>query len=139
MSVWQSNIAENPSLNGSEGALISVSVNVAPRLLEDLLEALARLQFPINPQIYHDAAVRYVYADGREEMEPTTVVDFPAYVSRLPEIRRIFQTCGFSLDDLHVTSMLNEMHAEPAPEPAPAGAPYTTRTLIKHAHAAAGR
>ena len=40
-----------------------MSVSVEPRLLEDLLEALSQLQFPINPQIYHDAAVRFLYAD----------------------------------------------------------------------------
>ena len=137
MSVWQRNTAESPSLNSSEGALISVSVNVEPRFLEDLLEALARLQFPINPQIYHDAAVRYVYPDGREEMQPTTLVDFPAYAGRLPEIRRVFESCGFSPDDLHVTSMLDEIHADSAPEPAPAGASYASRILVKHAHAAA--
>lgn len=137
MSVWQSDIADSPSLNSSEGALISVSVNVEPRYLEDLLEALARLQFPINPQIYHDAAVRYVYPDGREKLEPTTLVDFPAYANRLPEIRRVCEACGFSPDDLHVTSMLDEIHADPAPEPGPQGAPYSSRALVKHAHAAA--
>ena len=137
MSVWQGDIAESPSLNGSEGALISVSVSVEPRYLEDLLEALARLQFPINPQIYHDAAVRYLYADGREEIEPTTLVDFPAYASRLPEIQKVFEAAGFSPDNLHVTSMLEEIHADLAPEPAPAGAPYASRVIMKHAHAAA--
>jgi hypothetical protein len=110
---------------------------VEPRLLEDLLEALAQLQFPINPQIYHDAAVRYVFADGREEIRPTTLVDFPAYADRLPEIRRLVEACGFSPEDLHVTSMLDEIHADPGPEPAPAGAPYESRVLLKHAHAAA--
>ena len=91
MSVWPSNLAGSLALETSEGALISVSVSVEPRLLEDLLEALAQLQFPINPQIYHDAALRYVYADGREEILPTTLVDFPAYAGRLPEIRRMLE------------------------------------------------
>jgi hypothetical protein len=137
MSVWPQRIKQNSSLKGSEGALISVSVSVEPRLLEELLEALARLQFPINPQIYHDAAVRYYYADGREEMQPTTLVEFPAYADRLPEIRQLLETCGFSPDSLHVTSMLDEIHADPGPEPAPEGAPYLSRVLLKHLHAAA--
>ena len=136
MSVWQNDIADSPSLNGSEGALISVSVCVQPRLLEDVLEALAQLEFPINPQIYHDAGVRYTYADGREETQPTTVVDFPAYAGRLPEIRRIFEASGFPAE-LHVASMLDEIHADCGPEPAPPGAAYVSRALLKHLHAAA--
>ena len=44
------------TLCGREGVLVSVSIHVDPRHLESLLEALAHLQFPINPQIYHDAA-----------------------------------------------------------------------------------
>jgi len=137
MSVWPSGIKQNSSLKGSEGALISVSVNVEPRLLEDLLEALARLQFPINPQIYHDAAVRYFYADGRDEMQRTTLVEFPAYADRLPEIRQLVEASGFSPDSLHVTSMLEEINADPGPEPAPEGAPYLSRVLMKHVHAVA--
>jgi hypothetical protein len=134
MSVWPS-FSASPSLNGSEGALVSVSVAVEPRLLEDLLEALAQLEFPINPQIYHDAAVRYVFADGREEIDPTTLVDFPAYVGRLPEIRRVLELYGFPEASLHVTSMLDEIHAETSPEPAPAGAPYVSLVLVKRARA----
>ena len=137
MSVWPSSVAQNPSLKGSEGALISVSVSVEPRLLEDLLEALSQLQFPINPQIYHDAAVRFLYADGREEIQPTTLVEFPAYLDRLPEIRRVLESNGFRPDALHITGMLDEIHAECAPEPAPAGAPYVSLIRLKHAHAGA--
>src|ERR1700757_214825 len=98
MSVWPSNAAGSLALETSEGALISVSVSVEPRLLKDLLEALAQLHFPINPQIYHDAALRYVYADGSEEILPITLVDFPAYAGRLAEIRRVLDMYGFALD-----------------------------------------
>ena len=49
----------NPALSGSEGTLVSVSICVDPRHLEPLLEALAQVSFPINPQIYHDAALVY--------------------------------------------------------------------------------
>ena len=137
MSVWPDRVAAPADLNGSEGALISISVCVPPRLLEELLEALAQLQFPINPQIYHDAAVRYLYADGREEILPTTLVDFPAYAGRLPEIRRILEVYGFAPESLHVRSMLEEMHAEPLPEPAPDGAAYVSLIRVKHLHAGA--
>jgi len=137
VSVWPGGCTQSPSLQGSEGALVSVFVTVEPRLLEDLLEALARLQFPINPQIYHDAAVRYVFRDGREEIQPTTLVDFPAYEARLPEIRRLLEECGFSPESLHVNSMLDDIHDDLGAEAAPAGAAYSSRVLIKHAHAAA--
>ena len=136
MSVWAS-FPNSPLLNSSEGALVSVSVSVEPRFLEDLLEALAQLQFPINPQIYHDAAVRYQYADGREEIQPTTLVDFPAYAGRLAEIRNVLERYAFPADCLHVTSMLDEIHAEGLPEPAPPGAPYVSLVRVKHAHAGA--
>ena len=45
------------SLATTEGALVSVSIHIDPRYLEVLLEALARIDFPINPQIYHDAEI----------------------------------------------------------------------------------
>jgi hypothetical protein len=80
MSVWQ--------LSGSEGALVSVSLTVSPRDLEGVLEELSTLDFPVNPQIYHGARVVYLYPNGREENEPATIVEFPAYEARLPEIRQ---------------------------------------------------
>jgi hypothetical protein len=137
MSVWQSGFATAPSLSSSEGALISVSVTVEPRYLEDLLDALARLDFPINPQIYHDGAVRYVYADGSEVTEPITIVEFPAYAARLSEIRATLEAHDFPPHALHVTSMLDDIHSDQQQEAAPPGAPYLSRVWIKHAHAGA--
>ena len=134
MSVWPNNEGGSLALETSEGALISVSVSVEPRLLEDLLEALAQLQFPINPQIYHDAALRYVYADGREEILPTTLVDFPAYAGRLAEIRRVLEAYGFTPDSLQVVGMLDEIHAGGVPGSSPSGAADATVFRLKHAH-----
>jgi hypothetical protein len=140
MSVWQTTPAKQLSLRGSEGALISVSVIVDARDLEELLDALAQMSFPINPQIYHDAAVRYLYADGRQETKPTTLVEFPAYAGRLPEIRDALAAYGFAPDSLHAAGMLDEIHSGPHLEPAPPGAPYQARERIKHARVAvAGR
>ena len=136
MSVWPSNLAGSLALETSEGALISVSVSVEPRLLEDVLEALAQLQFPINPQIYHDAALRYVYADGKEEIVPTTLVDFPAYAGWLPEIRRVLEASGFSPDSLQVTGMLDEIHTGGQSEFPPGGTAYPTVFRLKRAHTA---
>ena len=87
MSVWPKTLPVAPSLSTAEGALVSVSIHVEPHCLESLLEALAQVSFPINPQIYHDAALIYRYADGREQTESITLVEFPAYEGRLDEVR----------------------------------------------------
>ena len=74
MSVWQ--CAPSASvLCGSEGELVSVSISVDPRNLEALLESLACIDFPINPQIYHG------------EPRARTTVEFPAYAGRLQQVR----------------------------------------------------
>jgi len=52
MSVWQCSPPAS-ALRGSEGELVSVSISVDPRDLEALLDELAHIGFPINPQIYH--------------------------------------------------------------------------------------
>jgi len=100
------------SLSTSEGALVSVSIHIDPRYLEVLLEALARIDFPINPQIYHDAEIVTTHPDGSEEIEATTVVEFPAYVGRLEDVYRALRAYGFSDDAVSVTSMLDELRAK---------------------------
>jgi hypothetical protein len=99
--------------------------------LESLLEALAQLTFPINPQIYHDAALIYRFPDDHEETESTTLVEFPAYEAQLQAVRGALESCGFGGDRLHVTGMLDEIHAERPVEPAPSGAPYLSRQRLK--------
>ncbi len=123
MSVWPKTLPTSPALSGSEGALVSVSIDVHARYLESLLEALARVEFPINPQIYHDAAIVSIDADGREERRSATLVEFPAYADRLDEVRRALEAAGFDPSSLCVTSMLDEIHiggmrtaAPPAPK-----------------------
>jgi hypothetical protein len=137
MSVWPNHLSASPCLETSEGALISVSVSVEPRFLEELLEALAGLNFPINPQIYHDAALRYVYPDGREDLVPTTLVDFPAYADRLPEIRRVLEAYNFAPDSLQVTGMLDDIHAsgQTVEKDETSLVPRVQR--LRHAHASA--
>jgi hypothetical protein len=125
------------ALCGREGALVSVSISVDPRHLESLLEALAQLSFPINPQIYHDAALIYRFPDRHEETEATTLVEFPAYEAQLDDVRGALQAFGFDPASLHVTRMLDEIHAEFPEEPAPAGAPYTSLRRLKRRAAAA--
>ena len=85
-------IPELHSLSGREGELVSVRVSVEPRLLEDLLESLAAVSFPINPQIYH----------GRP-----TVVEFPAYELRLEELRLLLRRSGFDSETIQIHPMLD--------------------------------
>jgi hypothetical protein len=132
MSVWPNTVPASPSLSGSEGALVSVSINVDPRYLESLLEALAQVSFPINPQIYHDAAIVYQYAGPREKTEPTTLVEFPAFAARLDEVRDALGAYGFDAASIQVTGMLDEIQSEHGVEPAPAGAAYLSRYRVKH-------
>ena len=84
--------SELHSLSGREGELVSVRVSVEPRLLEDLLESLAAVSFPINPQIYH----------GRP-----TVVEFPAYELRLEELRLLLRQSGFENASIQIDPMLD--------------------------------
>jgi hypothetical protein len=137
MGVWpHASAAHSPALTGNEGELVSVSVAVEPRKLEDLIEALATLDFPVNPEIYHDAAIVYVDGDGKERIEPSTVVEFPAYAERLPKISSVLETCGFGRNAISVSAMLDEIHADDREEPAPAGASYAYRVIRKHPLAA---
>jgi hypothetical protein len=80
------------ALFGREGELISLSVATEPRLLEDLLEALATLDFPVNPQLYH---------------RPTEVlVEFPAYSSQVERVRDALLRQGFAGDGIRVSRPL---------------------------------
>ena len=97
MSVWSTAVTATLPLLGAEGALVSVSISVEPPRLEALLDALAHLDFPINPQIYHDAG---------PAARPATMVEFPAYEKRLPEIRGLLETCGFPAESVRDTAML---------------------------------
>ncbi len=82
MTVVHRDSDESPALFGQDGELVSVFISIEPRLLEDLLEALATVEFPINPQLYHQAA--------------QVSVEFPAYSSQIEAIRRILMKCGFN-------------------------------------------
>jgi hypothetical protein len=121
----------NPALSGSEGALVSVSISVDPRNLESLLEALSQVSFPINPQIYHDGAVVYVYADQRQESELATIVEFPAYAGQLNEVRLAVAAAGMTADRIRITGMLENIHSVYSPEPAPPGAAYISTYVVK--------
>jgi hypothetical protein len=138
MSVWSyATTTHSPTLLGSEGELVSISVTVESRDLEDLLEALAALDFPINPQIYHDAAVVYVDHDGGQRVEPATMVDFPAYAEHLPKIRSVLESTGFGSNTISISPMLDGIRAEEHVQKAAPGAGYAYRVLRKRLAAGA--
>jgi hypothetical protein len=92
-----SNRLQSPdALHSPHGELISVQLGVEPKLLEQLLDCLASVPFPINPQIYH----------GRP-----TIVEFPAYVTHLPELHSTLRAGGFDPAALRVCSMLRSITA----------------------------
>ena len=130
MSVWLDG-AVAPLLSSSSGALVSVSISVDKRHLESLLEALATIRFPINPQIYHDAVMVYRFADGREETEAVTLVEFPAYAAQIGEVQRSLVAYDFDPATIQVTTMLDEIHQEGQMEAAPKGAAYVSRFRVK--------
>ena len=80
------------ALFGSEGELVSLSIAVEPRLLEDLLEALASLSFPVNPELSHRPA--------------QVTVEFPAYQGRVDEVREALASSGFETGRLRATGAL---------------------------------
>jgi len=123
-------------LETSEGELISISIAVQPRDLESLLDALAILDFPINPGIYHDGALVTRYADGREETESITLVDFPAYPGWVDAVRRTVTARGFEPECMQVTYMLEDIQDERHSELAPAGAGYVSRYRVRRSTAA---
>jgi len=131
MSVWPVN--ESSSLEGADGELICIRITVEPRLLERLLDVLARLEFPINPQLYHDAATIYQCPDGSSMVQSATMVEFPAWTSRLPDVRAALVAAAFGEECLTVKGMLDDIRSTPGQEPAPPGAPYKSIVRSKHA------
>ncbi len=77
---------------GSEDELVSLRVSVEPRLLEDLLEVLARLDFPVNPQISHRSA--------------HVTVEFPVSSRRVDDVRDALSNHNFSAFSLEVNRVL---------------------------------
>jgi hypothetical protein len=92
MSIWPASQGTAPALFGAEGELVLLQISVEPRLLEDLLELLARLEFPVNPDLYH---------------KPNSVsVEFPAYSGRVEEVRKLLNLNGFDQSCLAVQRAL---------------------------------
>lgn len=84
--------SRNP-LCTADGELLDLSVAVELRQLEDLLETLARLPFPVNPEIQH--------------RPHSLAVRFPAYQRRMPGVIRSLEEAGFTRDVLTVRAALS--------------------------------
>lgn len=110
-------------LYGAEGELVSVRITVDPHRLEELLDVLAWLDFPINPQLYHDPAVIERGPDGARVVRPATMVEFPAWAGRLPALQEALSPAGFGPACLTATGMLEAIHAAPDQDTAPPGGP----------------
>ena len=123
-------------LETSDGELISISIAVQPQDLESLLDALAVLDFPINPGIYHEAAVVTRFADGHEETEATTLVEFPAYPGWVEAVRAALTARDFAAGCIQVKDMLEDIQGEPHPETVPPGAGYVSRYRVRRLGAA---
>jgi hypothetical protein len=131
---FSSAYATEYSLSSAEGALVSVAIRVEPRRLEALLEALAQVAFPINPQIYHEAEIELRGADGLAATEVTTLVEFPAYLARVEEAFRALELNGFGRQDVLVTGMLEELRGPNQPGRAKLKAGWTVRTRKRSTH-----
>jgi hypothetical protein len=90
MKELRSGFGVGSTLSSAAGELVSVRVTVQPRQLEKLLECLACVSFPVNPQIYHGV--------------PTTV-EFPAYENALAEVRNMLMAYDFDPSCMSTDSM----------------------------------
>lgn len=82
----------SPALRGADGDLVDVKVTIPSRSLEDLLDTLARLDFPINPEIRHGF--------------PDTLVEFPAYDTHVGAIEQVVRATGILGVRIELANML---------------------------------
>ena len=85
------------SLRTCEGELLHLSVTVALRQIESLLDTLGGLPFPVNPEIIHSG----LKTDGRTG---TVLVRFPAYGRRLAVVLGSLERAGLPSASVEVQS-----------------------------------
>jgi hypothetical protein len=71
-----------------EGELLMIRLRVQSRQLEDVLESLAGLPFPVNPDLRHVGL--------------TSIVEFPAYESRLATVNRALEPYELTAETLRM-------------------------------------
>ena len=69
---------------------------------EALLEALARVDFPVNPQICHGDA---------QAGNATSTVEFPAYSGGLERVRSALASGGFDPNCMRISGMLAKLQS----------------------------
>ena len=84
------------ALFGLEGELVSLRMTIEPKLLEDLLETLSSLDFPVNPQLFHRHA--------------QVSVEFPAYSTQVDRVRDALRNNGFNPKSLELSAVLTLTH-----------------------------
>jgi hypothetical protein len=85
-------LSPEAALFGREGELVSLSIATEPKRLEELLEVLALLDFPINPQLYHRPA--------------QVLIEFPAYSSQVEQVRAALVRQEFDANGIQVSRPL---------------------------------
>lgn len=83
------------------GELLAARIQITPRLLEELLEALATAPFPINPELNHG---------GPGE---STTIQFPLYEHQVEDLRDVLAANGFASSHLEVSSMAEHLDLVP--------------------------
>ena len=98
MGVSLNPVCATPVLAGRDGELLLVRIRIPSSRLESILDSLAELPFPINPELHHGF--------------PDSTVEFPAYASRKPEIRKALNAAGLSNVEFDASPMLAALTAE---------------------------
>lgn len=80
----------------SSGELLAAEIQVSPKLLEEILEALASAPFPINPELDHP-------------LGGMSRVRFPLYESQLEILRDILAASGFGASLLKTQPMSTDL------------------------------
>jgi len=111
MSAWSESLKPEAVPPGALGELVSVRITVEPRYLEDLLEALAGVSFPVNPQIFHQAVLVALTPDGRRESRAATLVEFPAYRADLEEVRAMLDRNRVVTESVVERSVLDDIQS----------------------------
>ncbi|MBK9166989.1 MAG: hypothetical protein IPM24_05930 [Bryobacterales bacterium] len=87
-----------PPFSGPAGELVSVTVSADPWDLEALLDALALLPFPVNPELHHPSG---------DDDSALTRVSFPAYSRDLTAVREVLLRTGQDPGNVAVSAILD--------------------------------
>lgn len=117
MSVWFHAAAGSVPLGGPEGPLLLLAIPVEPRRLETLLDSLASLPFPVNPEIVHEAA------PAGDAKAPCSLVTFPVYSDWIERTRGVVERAGIDPGTIRTTLMWEAIESGNQRIPAPSTEP----------------